>query len=124
MASHPALQIFRRYSALNIKSILYYEAELAYLEKQLADAEGEDELSNDFLRDRFADRWLRLASGLQDNSRCAGGTLGNHRYEREADAVDENVDGTISRQWHLMCRIRVVLDDYCTYTYVSNRCCS
>lgn len=42
MSDHPKLLILRSYSSLNIKSLMYYQAELAHLEVELLEVESED----------------------------------------------------------------------------------
>ena len=114
MAKHPALQIFRRYSALNVKSILYYEAELAYLESFLKTVEGRDHQSSNLLRDKFGDRWCALAFGAAGTNEFEAMSE-DDRSNAEAieDSAGDQEDGA-ARQWKLMCRIRTVLDAYCT----------
>lgn len=42
MNDHSELLILRRYSDLNVRSLLYYQAELAHLEIELAEIDSED----------------------------------------------------------------------------------
>jgi hypothetical protein len=62
---HPSFQVFRTYSELNLKSILYYQAELAHLEQQLAEAEVEDQSDGDItsIRMQCSKHWQSLRYG-------------------------------------------------------------
>jgi hypothetical protein len=129
LSEHPALQIFRTYSALNIKSILYYQAELAYLEAELAEVEAEDQACPGPIRNKFAQDWWYLRYGtLSDPSlarppspassigqSCACSRSRNRSVSPLSQARRGASPGrpTVARQWMLMCRIREVLESYC-----------
>ena len=120
MANHPAMQIFRRFTALNVKSILYYEAELAVLAEEVEAVEGEDQESDDRLTPRFGDLWLDIAYGhgsLKNANLDSSNIQGNQKdVEGAAGGAGENA----VQQWKLVCRIRSVLNDYCTETRISD----
>ncbi|KAL8788161.1 MAG: hypothetical protein Q9213_001800 [Squamulea squamosa] len=61
MGSNPALAIFRRYGSLNAQNILYMQAEINELEKELQDIAREDRLSEHAERQRYSREWWRLA---------------------------------------------------------------
>ena len=46
MAKNPDLAAFSRFRDLNVKSLLYYQAELTHLRKKLHDLEYKDSLTN------------------------------------------------------------------------------
>jgi hypothetical protein len=62
----PQLGIYRRFGALNARSILYLQAELTCLEKDLVAVEQDDENSNEDLRSDFCGNWADL-SGYSSN---------------------------------------------------------
>lgn len=109
MAKHPAMQIFRRFSDLNVKSILYYEAELAFLAEELEEVEGKDHQTSDLLRERFEGQWLSLAYGDDTSMPVVGQAPSGGMIE---DPPDEAENGS-RLQWKLICRVRKVLDAYC-----------
>lgn len=86
IARNPELEAFPAFSDLAIKSLLYYQAELIYLRKQLHDAEWNDYFYGGDPEANFADDldWLF--------------------YARES--------GTEPRQWAIMEKIRGVLEKY------------
>ncbi len=113
MADHPAMMMFRKFSRLNIKSLLYYQAELARLDQQLLTFEKVDwkrwqEAQNEL----HIDFWTLTQSCLDANDRqpyqspesAASGSTGTSSAP---------VLGGFSTQWEVMCRIRVVLEEYC-----------
>jgi len=44
MSDHPELLILRKYTDLNVKNLLYYQAELAHLELELQEVEWRTEI--------------------------------------------------------------------------------
>lgn len=98
MSEHPELLILRSYSTLNIKSLLYYEAELAHLEVELMELESEDRYCGSSPRKDFATDWKSLSTSSKHASLLKA--YGQPRNERDA------------LQWQTMCRIRSVLRDY------------
>lgn len=83
----PDLAIFRRFSTLNVKNILYLQAELVYLEDQLEIAAQEDSLSGNTRRRNYDRDWFALSR------------------------ADSFPDGS-GRQWKIFSRIRDVLQQY------------
>jgi hypothetical protein len=98
MSDHPELLILRSYSSLNIKNLLYYEAELAHLEVELLEVESEDRDCGSSPRREFATDWRSLSTSPEHASLMKA--YGQPRNERDA------------LQWQIMCRIRSVLGDY------------
>lgn len=98
MSDHPELLIVRSYSSLNIKSLLYYEAELAHLEVELLEVESDDRDCGSSPRRDFVADWRSLSTAPGYVSLMKA--YGQPRDEREA------------LQWQIMCRIRAVLRDY------------
>jgi hypothetical protein len=98
MSERPELLILRSYSTLNIKSLLYYEAELAHLEVELLEVESEDRDCGSSPRKDFARDWRSLSTGPEHASLLKA--YGQTRQGRDA------------LQWEIMCRIRSVLRDY------------
>ena len=107
MAKHLALQVFRWFSALNLRSILYYEAELARLHNELEEVEKLDSESDQMPRKVFGRSWqaLTLTSTLAPDD--ASPASNAHRSDVAATKC------THSHQWDVMCRIRTVLEAYC-----------
>jgi hypothetical protein len=60
LSTHPALQIFQHFSELNIKSLLYYQAELAQLATDLAEVEKEDAECGESPRSLYQRTFWRL----------------------------------------------------------------
>lgn len=87
MGLFPDLAIFRRFSTLNTKNILYLQAELLDLERQLDDAARADALSNDLNRREYDRAWYNLSHA-------------------------EDLPNGNGRQWKLFLRIREVLHQY------------
>lgn len=61
MGSNPALAIFRRYGTLNAQNILYMQAELDQLERELQGIALEDRHSGHAEKERYSREWWRLA---------------------------------------------------------------
>jgi hypothetical protein len=103
MRDHPELLILRSYSTLNIKSLMYYQAELAHLEIELLEVESEDRDCGSSPRRKFATDWRSLSTSSGHASLMSA--YGQPRDEREA------------LQWRIICRIRAVLRDYSTISW-------
>ena len=89
MTVNADLQAFPAFTELNLKSLLYYQAELTDLKHELRQREWEDHISGDFYDAKlFAERVDVLLRSR----------------DREISSQ--------SRQWDLMVRIRQVLNDY------------
>lgn len=128
LSAHPSLQIFRTYSALNLKSILYYQAELAHLEARLAEVEEEDRACSDAssIRREFGEDWWSLRYGDGSSAivgakpptstcqSCQRRGRSRSTSPRTQCSSDSRRGRQIAetRQWKLMCRIRVVLEEY------------
>lgn len=191
MSQHTSLQMLRHFSHLNIKSLLYYQAELEQLSRDLADVEKQDAESGNGLRETYQKcAWrLRECENLStlpignsggtaeqrrqaqepageageagegnenasvrrnspdareqhededgivmmnlnsrqsnDSTRCRHEERNNDPEEATADLGSENGETEsvlqrknewlAQRQWKLISRIRVVLDEYCTF---------
>ena len=85
MGADPPLAIFRRYSALNAQTLLYLQAEINQLERELQEISEEDFRSNDPKKSAFSREWWKLAG---------------------ATGVD-------SLQWEKCLHVRAKLDQYC-----------
>ena len=85
MGADPPLAIFRRYSALNAQTLLYMQAEINQLERDLQEITEEDFKSSDPERSAFSREWWKLAG---------------------ATGID-------SLQWKRSLDIRAKLDQYC-----------
>lgn len=92
LGKHPDFASFRRFGALGARNLLYYQAELLELEENLRDIELRDK--TDCLNNRTGDRaatWYWLGGkGRRD--------LGNED------------------QYNLVCRLRVLLQQYSSYS--------
>jgi hypothetical protein len=94
MGCAPDIQTFSSFADLNVKSLLYYQAELVHLRKQLHTAEWKDY--------------------KQDNR---NGPAANYAEDLEslfmmvADPDEKTPD-----QWTIMCKIREVLDKYSKFS--------
>lgn len=92
MNDTPDLEAFPSFTDLNLKSLLYYQAELIYLRKELHTVEWKD---------------FRNSTGTDDSS----------KFSKDLVWVFMAVeDGNPPEQWALICRIRDVLEKYSTWT--------
>lgn len=64
----PQLGIFRRFGALNARSMLYMQAELVYLEQRLIVIEERERTPRNDMRWKFAGNWFRLSSAEQEEA--------------------------------------------------------
>ncbi|PMD12783.1 hypothetical protein NA56DRAFT_453729 [Hyaloscypha hepaticicola] len=88
MNDTPDLEAFPSFTDLNLKSLLYYQAELIYLRKELHTVEWKD---------------FRNSTGTDDSS----------KFSKDLVWVFMAVeDGNPPEQWALICRIRDVLEKY------------
>lgn len=62
----PEIAIFRRFGALNARSLLYQQAELIHLEKLLRDIERRDNDSGVGSKPKYARCWYWLSQSLDD----------------------------------------------------------
>jgi len=69
MGIMPEIGIFRRFGALNARSLLYYQNELAYLEDQLKDTEAEDAKSPEGKKAWYSHNayWLNTADRTEND---------------------------------------------------------
>jgi hypothetical protein len=73
MASHQDAMILRKFSRLNAKNLLYYEAKLACLEHELEVIEMKDKHCGETPRKDYATSWATMAAsgeggnGVGDN---------------------------------------------------------
>lgn len=91
IADTPDFQAFPSFRDLNIKSLLYYQAELTYLRESLHRAEYDDF--------RLKDRHLPGADKFEEN---LDDLIRSQDYE----------DNCSRKQWDLIVRIRQVLKEY------------
>jgi hypothetical protein len=62
----PEIAIFRRFGALNARSLLYQQAELIHLEKLLNDIEQRDRDSGIGSKPKYARNWYWLSQSADD----------------------------------------------------------
>jgi hypothetical protein len=98
MSKYPEVFILGKFSGLNVKNLLYYQAELAHLEQELEEIEDEDRLSDENPRKGYATNWKSL--GLRANIKHTSQDSGALRTPRD------------SLQWQAFLRIREVLNKY------------
>jgi hypothetical protein len=98
MADHNDLLILRTFSSLNIKNLLYYQAELANLECELREIESEDQSCRSSPRQEYAASWKILSAGPEVHSFA----LSTSPVRNVRDAL----------QWQLFRRIRAVRREY------------
>jgi hypothetical protein len=98
MSKHPELFILRSFRDLNVKNILYYEAELAHLECELREVEEEDEAEKTLPRKEYAVNWKRMSM-----------TRGTHLLPPENPSSHGSRD---ELQWRIFLRIRSLLEKY------------
>jgi len=98
MSEHPEVFAIRVFSRLHVKTLLYYQAELAELEQELDEVEKEDRACSEAPRKYFGQHWKSLtATGIS--------TL---KVGDEAESQDSR-----SRlQWDLVIRVRKTLKEY------------
>lgn len=87
MACSPELAFFRRFATLNLKNILYLQAELVVLERELRDAARKDEQSGNEMRQYYSRAWAYLCH------------------------ADESSGGS-PQQWEVFSRVRKTLQEY------------
>lgn len=98
MSEHPEVFAIRLFSKLHVKSLLYYQAELAELEKELDEVETEDRACPEEPRKCFGQHWKSLT----------GTGISALEVGKETDPQDLR-----SRlQWDLVVRIRETLKEY------------
>ena len=90
MGAYPEVAIFRRFGALNAQNLLYLQAELASLEKDLWACAAEDNASNDPDRAVHSTDWYTLSQSVTGGS------------EKEGSG----------RQWQTVLEVRKKLKEY------------
>ena len=98
MSEHPELLVLRTFSALNIKTLLYYEAELAQLEVELQEIESEDQACGISPRQQYGADWKSLSASPDAHMVSSTNLLTQH----PRDAL----------QWQVFSRVRIVLREY------------
>lgn len=86
MGQYPEVALFRRFNSLRASNLLYLQAELVSLEKDLRTYAQQDEQSQDELRKMYSKDWSVLS---QPNS-----------------------EGCHGHQWQIILRIRAMLKEY------------
>jgi hypothetical protein len=100
MATHPELAIVRSFKAIGIQNILYFQAELQYLEIELQKCSKADMQSSCKSRQLYSRDWKTLSS-------------------YSAASHGESGDSEEGKQWKIMLRIREVLEKYSIWFLVS-----
>lgn len=98
MSDNPDLLILRTFRTLNVKNLLYYQAELAHLEHELEEVEKEDRDCDNSLRSEHAVSWKSLK--MVDGSCASPPKESLHDDPRDA------------LQWQIFSRARVILHQY------------
>lgn len=89
MGRLPQLGVFRRFGALNMRSLLYYQAELAQIEQDLIQTELEDARNTQDLQGDYCGNWADLSGSTTDH---------NQEFSGE--------------QWELVLKMRKLLKEY------------
>lgn len=66
MASWPDVAIFRRFGALNAQNLLFLQAEIQHLERELAIMRRDDDLSRDEKGMHVQRNWFELSQDTED----------------------------------------------------------
>src|SRR5438876_12461958 len=90
MAAYPEVMIFRAFSTLNARNLLYLQAELAYMEIELNEVTKEDNACENTSRKAYGSSWKKLSDSI-------------------------NADDGDPIQWELFLRIREKLAQYSQY---------
>lgn len=99
--TYPEMLILRKYTELNAKNLLYYQAELAILEAELKQLEEADKNSHEPVLRDFGKRWSALTAAAQEQTKQI--QMG------KLSAPQETRD---SAQWRKFLEIRRVLAEY------------
>lgn len=105
----PRVAIFHRFDALNTLNLLYFQAELTTLDKELARIAKADAESNDGNRKFFDCHWEALAQPLYFVDRDFGqaGGMPEEDMHQPGHPHEE-----ISEQWAIALKIRKTLKEY------------
>ena len=68
MGASPEIAIFRRFDVLNAKNLLYLQAELVHLEKELSEIEKRDSQSSEGMKSQYARDWFWLSRSENDGN--------------------------------------------------------
>jgi hypothetical protein len=98
MSTYSDVFILRSFSGLNVKNLLYYQAELAHLEQELKEIEHEDQMCEQGPRQLYATDWKSL------------GTRGCERTTLDGKMTTPSQRDSL--QWQTFLKIREVLDKY------------
>ena len=71
----PEIGIFRRFGALNARSLLYKQAELVRLEAELKKAEAADKESADGMRNKYSIDWFWLKESAHSRDPIAAAQI-------------------------------------------------
>ncbi len=99
MGAHPEVAILRRFGALNAQNLLYLQAELVALEKDLRKYSCEDSASNDLNRKFYSRDWYSLSISKDDT----------------------NNNESMGKQWRCVLMIRDKLKEYSESGGVTSR---
>ncbi len=102
-STYPQLSIYRRFSYLNARNLLYLQAELVDLEDRLDKQTLLDIKSEDESKRKFSRNWFELST--------------NTAKEGEGCPVDIDVPNP---QWHIMLLARDKLKEYSKYRNKQN----
>ena len=104
MVAQPDVAIFRTFSKLNAKNLLYYQAELAILEDELAEIERSDqEQASTSDRGKFHKRFRSLAEKYREEERALDAMPGMPQNPKDPE---EHL------QWKTFLEIRELLRAY------------
>jgi hypothetical protein len=103
MALYPEVMILRKFSYLNAKNLLYYEAELANLEHRLKAIEREDRQCERSPRQEYATSWKKMAASE------------GHRKNFETTSREDSVSPRNRLQWQTFLEVRETLCKYSEY---------
>jgi hypothetical protein len=88
----PQLGIYRKFPALNARDLLYMQAEIIDLEKELREAENEDSQISEQRRFKYSSDWWYL------------------QHAAKVEGLDENHDAY--KQRNIVARLRILLGQY------------
>lgn len=88
MGRLPQLGVFRRFGALNMRNLLYYQAELAHLEQDIIQTELDDARNTQDLRGDYCGNWADMSGSSTDD------------------------DHVSIAQWELVLKMRNLLKEY------------
>jgi len=126
MSAHSELAIFRRFNTLNLQNILYLQAELTYLEKELKELVERDRGVKK--REDYEKDWYALAKGYvyeegeddeeegrdwnEDEMDIDGDSKGGMNEDNSSSGYIGEEGDVEREQWEKMLQIRKVLFQY------------